>query len=248
MPPSATKRTPKKNKTMTLPRKSSLTLQGASVENSPLGTKTLNLTLGAEEDEYNTGKSPRFQNQAGSPVYSGRRDPKAEAAEQAKLVAEMLGQEVSAGDIAARYEMSDSSDDELDELVAESKAKAAGEYHQDTKAAGQDAKFTGDFDWNSQMGPMVENLQKENSTLKMDLDKKKQQVKKLGIMLNALEPIPGVDAEKLLSVLDDRGEPFHTDMKDAKIIHMAKKIRNLQFELNKQKSMNKNAEEVRASV
>mmetsp|Transcript_23204 Transcript_23204/g.48170 ORF Transcript_23204/g.48170 Transcript_23204/m.48170 type:complete len:575 (+) Transcript_23204:107-1831(+) len=237
MPPSATKRTPKKNKTMTLPRKSSLQLQEATVEKSPLGTKTFNLTIGAGDDDYNSGKSPRFQNQADSPEFSaGRRDPKAAAAEQARLVAEMLGEEVSAGDIAARYDMSDSSDDELDELMAESKAKATGEDE-------QDAKFTGEFDWNSQMGPMVENLQKENTTLKGDLDKKKQQVKKLGIMLNALEPIPGVDAEKLLSVLDERGEPVHSDMRDVKIIQMAKKIRNLQFEMNKQKNMNKNAEE-----
>ena len=230
---------------MTLPRKSSLNVQSATVEKPPLGTKTFNLTLGSRndnEDEYDSSErnSSKFQNQAESPDFSsGRHDAKAEAAEQARLVAQILGEDVSAGDIAARFDLSDSSDDELDELVAESKAKATA------AGTGSAAKFSGDFDWSSQMGEVVSQLQTENSTLKMDLDGKKQQVKKLGIMLNALEPIPGIDAEKLLEIVDERGEQVHHDMKDVKIINMAKKIRNLQYELNKQKAMSRKAEEVR---
>ena len=190
MPPTSAKKMPKK-KTMTLPRKSSLNLQAASVENSPMGTKTFNLTLGG--DDYPDGKSPpsHLNNVADDPDFdSGRGDSKAEAEAQARLVAEMLGEDLTAGDIAARYDMSDSSDDELDELVAESKAKRDAE-----GAAG--SKYTGEFDWNEAMGPqMVQQLQTENSEMKADLDKKRTQVKKLGIMLNALEPIPGVDAER----------------------------------------------------
>ena len=47
----------------------------------------------------------------------------------------------------------------------------------------------------------------------------------------------------LLSVLNDKGEQVHKDMKDIKIIEMAKKIRNLTYELNKHKGMGKKAEE-----
>ncbi|GMH70789.1 hypothetical protein TL16_g05495 [Triparma laevis f. inornata] len=193
----------------------------------------------------NTGKSPRDRShltgEADDPDFdNGMGNSKAEAEAQARLVAEMLGEDLTAGDIAARYDMSDSSDDELDELMAESKAKGAAE----GGAGGEGgAKFTGDFDWGEQMGPMVQQLQTENSTLKGDLSKKKAQVKKLGIMLNALEPIPGVDAEKLLNVMNEKGEPVHNDMKDVKIIQMAKKIRNITYELNKQKGLGKKAEE-----
>ena len=125
MPPS-TKVTPKKNRTLpgSLPRKSSLNLQAASVENSPMGTKTFNLTLGG--DDY--VKSPRdhshLTGDADDPDFdNGMGDSKAEAEAQARLVAEMLGEDLTAGDIAARYDMSDSSDDELDELMAESKVR-----------------------------------------------------------------------------------------------------------------------------
>ncbi|GMI08267.1 hypothetical protein TrVE_jg10463 [Triparma verrucosa] len=241
MPPS-TKVTPKKNRTLpgSLPRKSSLNLQAASVENSPMGTKTFNLTLGG--DDY--VKSPRdhshLTGDADDPDFdNGMGDSKAEAEAQARLVAEMLGEDLTAGDIAARYDMSDSSDDELDELMAESKAKGAA----DQTGSASGAKFTGEFDWGEQMGPMVQQLQTENSTLKGDLSKKKAQVKKLGIMLNALEPVPGVDAEKLLNVMNEKGEQVHRDMKDVKIIQMAKKIRNITYELNKQKGLGKKAEE-----
>ena len=113
-------------------------------------------------------------------------------------------------------------------------------------AEGGDAK--GDFSWGDQMGPMVSSLQAENADLRTEVDAKKAQLKKMGIMLNALEPIPGVDAEKLLQALDPKGDPLHKDMKDVKIITMAKKLRGLQYELNKERGMNKKAQEVRDTL
>ena len=242
------KTTPPKKKPSALPRKSALALTNASVISSPLGTKTFNFTMhGDDEEDYGGGLSPpkfnsgkkkkkKHANLPGDLDFGDAHgnevaDAKAEAEEQAKLVAEMLGEEMNAGDLAAEYGMSESSEEEPEE---ETKEEAKGE-----------AK---EFDWSEQMGPqMVSDLQEQNQTLKSELDSKKGQLKKMGIMLNALEPIPGVDAEKLMQALDHKGDPLMKDMKDVKIITMAKKIKGLSFEVNKQKSMNRKAEQVSKS-
>jgi len=53
----------------------------------------------------------------------------------------------------------------------------------------------------SEFGPLAAAAQ-ENLTLKAELDERRQQVKKLGVMLECLAPVPGLDAEKLLDVME----------------------------------------------
>ena len=62
----------------------------------------------------------------------------------------------------------------------------------------------------SEFGPLAAAAQ-ENLTLKAELDERRQQVKKLGVMLECLAPVPGLDAEKLLDVLEGMADgPYIT--------------------------------------
>ena len=141
---------------------------------------------------------------------------------------------MSAGELAARYDVSDSDDDFGPDSDDEAQAKE--------NAASSNPTEAKDFDWDTQLGGHVSSLQEENSKMKAELDSKKAQVKKLGIMLHALDPIPGVDAEKLLNVVNaKKGE--HHDLRDEKIVSLAKKVRQLTFELNKERANNKKATE-----
>jgi hypothetical protein len=81
----------------------------------------------------------------------------------------------------------------------------------------------------------------ENLELRSELDERKTQVRKLGVMLEALEPAPGLDAEKLLDCLEGSDGPM--DPRDVKIVQLAKKSRNLVMENNKLREKAKLAEE-----
>ena len=60
-----------------------------------------------------------------------------------------------------------------------------------------------------------------------ELDERKSQVQKLGVMLEALEPVPGVDAERLLEVIEGAPTEIDHDPRDMKIVHLSKKTRQL---------------------
>lgn len=53
----------------------------------------------------------------------------------------------------------------------------------------------------NEFGPLAAAAQ-ENLALKAELDARRQQVRQLGVMLECLAPVPGLDAEKLLDVLE----------------------------------------------
>ena len=46
-------------------------------------------------------------------------------------------------------------------------------------------------------------------------------------MLEALEPVPGVDAERLLEVIEGAPTEIEHDPRDMKIVHLSKKTRKL---------------------
>jgi hypothetical protein len=72
-----------------------------------------------------------------------------------------------------------------------------------------------------EFGKMAEMAQ-ENMRLRAELDERKTQVRKLGVMLEALEPAPGLDAEKILDCLEGADAPM--DPRDVKIVQLAKKV------------------------
>ena len=64
------------------------------------------------------------------------------------------------------------------------------------------------------------------------LNKKDQEIEKLCALLDALAPIPGLDAEKFQKLLDGSDEDG-ADFRDAKIVSLAKKNRRITLELQK---------------
>lgn len=65
-------------------------------------------------------------------------------------------------------------------------------------------------------------MAQENMQLRGELDERKTQVRKLGVMLEALEPAAGLDAERLLDCLEGSDAPV--DPRDMKIVQLAKKV------------------------
>lgn len=72
----------------------------------------------------------------------------------------------------------------------------------------------------------------QNAMLTAALRQKTDQLKRMGIMLEALAPLPGVNAERLLNTLDDAAKG---DCRDQKILQLAKKVRGLTLALQREK-------------
>ena len=68
--------------------------------------------------------------------------------------------------------------------------------------------------------------------LEQEVGNRREQVRKLGVMLEALAPVPGVDAERLLNVMEGQ-DVEQADPRDIKIVYLAKKGRGLRLENNK---------------
>lgn len=56
----------------------------------------------------------------------------------------------------------------------------------------------------------------------------------LQVLLEALEPVPGLDAEAFMDVMHG-SEMIDQDIRDAKIVHQAKKIKKLTVSMNKER-------------
>ena len=69
---------------------------------------------------------------------------------------------------------------------------------------------------------------------KEELRLKNAQIHRMGMMLEALAPIPGIDAQTLLRAIDD---PIHGDLRDQKIVQLAKKTRNVTVALTRERDV-----------
>ena len=67
------------------------------------------------------------------------------------------------------------------------------------------------------------------------LAKKDQEIENLCVLLECLEPIPGISAESIRKHLDNSSED-DADFRDSKIVALAKKNRNLMVSLNKERA------------
>ncbi|KAH8079515.1 3-oxoacyl-[acyl-carrier-protein] reductase [Aureococcus anophagefferens] len=67
-----------------------------------------------------------------------------------------------------------------------------------------------------------------------ELRLKNAQIHRMGMMLEALAPIPGIDAQTLLRAIDD---PIHGDLRDQKIVQLAKKTRNVTVALTRERDV-----------
>ncbi|ETW08912.1 hypothetical protein, variant [Aphanomyces invadans] len=80
----------------------------------------------------------------------------------------------------------------------------------------------------------IQALQLKNSELVATIKDYKHQVTELQLMLEAMEPIPGLDVNSLRDVLQG-AEVVDHDIRDVKIVHQAKKLRQAKIALNKEK-------------
>ena len=90
--------------------------------------------------------------------------------------------------------------------------------------------FQGDFDW----GQFNAEMQQRNSALVAELDEKTQEIERLEELLLAVEPIPGLEPERLLDLMQE-GELVDKDPRDMKIVELAKKARALNVSLQKER-------------
>ncbi|CAN0552265.1 unnamed protein product [Ectocarpus sp. 8 AP-2014] len=89
------------------------------------------------------------------------------------------------------------------------------------------------------MAAALQKLQNQNAMLLEAVEEKSRQVLELGTLVEALEPVPGLDPNAFLSVLHcggdtDRGKDL--DYRDVKIIQLAKRIRDRDAKLEKERA------------
>ncbi|CAM9664686.1 unnamed protein product [Pylaiella littoralis] len=95
------------------------------------------------------------------------------------------------------------------------------------------SRFTGG------MSIALQELQNRNATLLEAVEEKNRQVLQLGTLVEALEPVPGLDPDAFISVL--RGGSGATrandvDYRDVKVVHLAKRARALNARLEGEKA------------
>ncbi|RHY65205.1 hypothetical protein DYB30_001018 [Aphanomyces astaci] len=81
----------------------------------------------------------------------------------------------------------------------------------------------------------IQALQLKNSELMATIKDYKHHVTELQLLLEAVEPIPGLDVNTLRDVLQG-AEVVDHDIRDVKIVHQAKKLRQAKIALTKEKS------------
>ena len=180
---------------------------GVQSEVSPNGTRTYELTLAHDESEWQANADSVAREEAAaldamlggdaaSPVAPAKADPRALAAK--------YGVDIDLDDFD-----DDDSDDGGGGAPPSGSPRGGG-------GGGDGAKFEGEFDWDGAGLQRVQQLTLENERLHADASVKAGQVKKLGMLLEALEPLPGLDPDKLLDVMEGAKPEHEIDFRDAK--------------------------------
>ena len=76
-------------------------------------------------------------------------------------------------------------------------------------------------------------LEEENENLLVTLEMQRKQIDDLRDALEAAKPIAGLNPKSLLNVVMPDGTLVDQDLRDVKIVHLAKKARRLQMKLNR---------------
>lgn len=76
------------------------------------------------------------------------------------------------------------------------------------------------------------------STMRTKVEEKNRKIEQLCVMMEALEPVPGVDPARVQAILNDRLAEDEIDLRDGKIVALAKKSHRLTMQLNKEKATN----------
>ena len=83
----------------------------------------------------------------------------------------------------------------------------------------------------------IEMAQRQKA-LMQKLEAKNVEVERLCALLEAVEPVPGMDAAKFKRLLENPDVNENVDFRDSKIVALAKKCRKLQMAVNKERALN----------
>jgi chromosome segregation ATPase len=106
----------------------------------------------------------------------------------------------------------------------------------------------------AQPAPQTASVQNQRADVELlrKLEEKNKKIDQLCTLLEALEPAPGVDPERIQKLLDEGVVDENVDFRDAKIVSLAKKSHRLTMQLNKEKSvtdkLNQQVQELQKSV
>jgi len=95
------------------------------------------------------------------------------------------------------------------------------------------AQYQGDFDFGGPGFQQVAQLTEENAGLLSQMDAKQAEINRLEDLLAAVEPVPGMEPERLLDVMEGTEVVDH-DPRDVKIIDLAKQKRLLTVKLQRE--------------
>ena len=84
----------------------------------------------------------------------------------------------------------------------------------------------------------VSELESIISSMKSKMDEKNNKIEQLCVLLESLEPIPGVNPAALQNVMIVNESQELVDLRDSKIVALAKKVHKLNMQINKEKTMN----------
>ena len=98
----------------------------------------------------------------------------------------------------------------------------------------REGNFTSYLEENSEL------MEKMNGLVKKVNDKNKE-IERLCVMLESLEPVPGLDVDKYRRLIENANEDssglLNVDYRDTKIVSLAKKVRTLTMNINKERSL-----------
>ncbi len=98
----------------------------------------------------------------------------------------------------------------------------------------REGNFTSYLEENSEL------MEKVNGLVKKVNDKNKE-IERLCVMLESLEPVPGLDVDKYRRLIENANEDssglLNVDYRDTKIVSLAKKVRTLTMNINKERSL-----------
>jgi hypothetical protein len=97
-------------------------------------------------------------------------------------------------------------------------------------------KFQGEFKWDG--FNEAKELSDQNASLLTAMDAKDKEIHELHVLMRAIEPIPGLDPERFLDVMQG-SEMVDQDYRDAKILDLSKKLKNTNVQLQTHKVQSK---------
>lgn len=101
--------------------------------------------------------------------------------------------------------------------------------------------YTGDEVEALQEITLNQDLIKRTDGLVKKLDEKNREVERLCTLLESVSVVPGINPDRILDVYDNVAEE-PIDLRDSKIVHLAKKVRSLTMLLNKERSLKVSAD------